>query len=237
MRNLIRAVVNGTLQKYGYEVRRRHESKGFLRQVKFATVIDGGANVGDYAAKMRGDYPCAEIHAFEPTPKLFQGLKQRFAGDAKISCYDLALGDEDGSATFHVTHDTVSSSLLEEAEAGSYGLNEAVTVSVKRLDTWASNLTISRPALLKLDIEGNELAAMRGAEKVLSQIDYIELETTFVSARIGQPTFREILNFLNDHDFELIDVYPGILDSKTGRANWADALFARRAPTMNDKQT
>ena len=228
MRDLIRGAVNGTLRKYGYEVRRRHESRGLLRQVAFATIIDGGANVGEYAAIMRGDFPDAEIHAFEPTPKLFQGMKERFEGDAKISCYELALGEEDGTATFHLTPDTVSSSLLEEAEIGASGPIEVVTVSVTKLDAWARNLTIRRPALLKLDIEGNELAALRGAEKVLPQIDFIELETTFVKARHGQPTFREIINFLNDRGFELIDVYPGILDSKTGRANWAYALFARQ---------
>jgi FkbM family methyltransferase len=183
---------------------------------------------------MRGDFPNAEIHAFEPTPKLFHGIKERFGGDDKTHCYELALGDEDGTAIFHVTQDTVSSSLLEEVGNGTSGLGEAVTVSVTKLDSWARNRTIRRPALLKLDIEGNELAALRGAEKVLPQIDYIELETTFVMVRRGQPTFREILNFLYDRGFELIDVYPGILDSKTGRSNWADALFARQAPSPGE---
>jgi FkbM family methyltransferase len=230
MRDLIRKTVNGALGRFGYVLRRKHDPSKLLGTVKFATVIDGGANIGEYSAKMRLAFPNAEIHAFEPTPQLFRGIRQRFAGDHKTVCHEQALGDKCGTATFHLTQDTFSSSLLEETEKLASQRVGTVDVSVTTLDAWAGNRTIPRPALLKLDLEGNELAALRGGEKALAQIDYLEIETTFVKVRSGQPTFKEILNFMDDHGFELIDMYPGIVDSRAGRTVWADALFAKRVP-------
>ena len=232
MRNLIRRAVNGTLGLWGYEFRRKHKDIQVLGAVGFATIIDGGANIGGYSVMMRSAAPNAMIHAFEPTPKLFQELSRRFAADDAITCYNQALGDKCSTAAFHLTPDTVSSSLLEETDEGLRQSREVVTVPVITLDAWADGRTIQRPALLKLDLEGNELAALRGAEKLLTQIDYVELETTFPKVRYGQPAFKEILIFMDDHGFDFIDIYPGILDIQTGRSMWADALFARRAPSV-----
>lgn len=49
MRSLIRTSINGTL-RFGLELRRKHDIEAKLEAVQFGTVIDGGANVGDYAA-------------------------------------------------------------------------------------------------------------------------------------------------------------------------------------------
>ena len=228
MRNLLRKTINGTLGGFGYELRRKHNSEGILGQVQFRTVIDGGANIGEYSAEMRIRYPEAEIFAFEPTPRLFEGIRNRFANDPKITCYSQALGERKGKAIFHVTADTVSSSLLEQTDPAANSSSKTIEVEVAALDEWAANRVIARPARLKLDIEGNELAALHGATSLLSQIDFVELETTFRTARQGQPTLRELLNFMHEHQFELVDICPGILDAATGRSDWADVLFAKK---------
>jgi FkbM family methyltransferase len=199
-----------------------------LGPINFRIIIDGGANVGEYSDGMRARYPDAEIIAFEPTPKLFEGIQKRFANDPRITCFAGALGERKGTAVFYVMPDSVSSSLLEQTDLpGARVASESVEVEVVALDDWAESRGVPRPALLKLDIEGNELAALRGAKKLLSQIDFVELETTFRNARRGQPTLRDILNFMHEHEFDLIDIYPGILDAKTGSSNWADVLFAK----------
>ncbi len=229
MRAFIRGAVNGTLGRYGYEVRRKHEASDFLGLVNMGTVIDGGANLGHYTVKVRSQYPEAEIHLFEPTPTLFQGLRTRFAGDKKITCHELALSDSVGIEQFHVSSDPFSSSLLEESSSPSDRGGQTVNVQVTTLDAWFRGRQIQRPLLLKLDVEGKELAALRGAEKLLQQVDYILLEVIFLKLRLGQPTFRDILIFLDDRGFDLVDVYPETLDPQSHRSIWADALFARRS--------
>jgi FkbM family methyltransferase len=155
-------------------------------------------------------------------------LRSRFAGDAQVSVHDNAIGGNIGNADFHITSDTVSSSLLQSTGENSEGRQEIASVSVTTLDHWIEGRDIRRPALLKLDIEGSELAALRSGQNLLKNIDFVEMETTFVNARIGQPAFKELLDFMDEQGFELFDVYPGILDKHTGRANWADVLFARK---------
>jgi FkbM family methyltransferase len=237
LRGFLRKFINGILGGVGYEIRRKHNSDGFLEPVQFRTIVDGGANVGEYSAAMRAKYPAAEIYVFEPTPKLFRGLQRLFANDPRTTCYAQALGERKGTAVFHLTPDTVSSSLLEQTDSAADGTSEAVEVEVATLDDWAENRVIARPARLKLDIEGNELAALHGAEKLLKNIDFVELETTFRNVRRGQPTLREIVNFMHEHEFDLVDIYPGIMDVKTGRSDWADILFANRTTSANDDGT
>jgi FkbM family methyltransferase len=227
IRSLIRTTVNDALGSFGLELRRKHDTDGLLRHVTFGTVIDGGANVGDYTAKMRERMPAAEIHTFEPNPDLYGNLHARFASDARITCYDRAISNADGAVFFRVTEDHFSSSLLEQTEKPSTLQEKAVEVQAIKLDSWLRDRQIARPALLKLDVEGNELAALQGAERLLDQIDYIELEVTFMDVRKDQPQLRDILNFLHDRGFRLIDILPGILDPKTGSAVWADAIFKR----------
>ncbi len=236
MRDLLRKAINGTLAEFGYELRRKHTSEGVLGPIQFRTIIDGGANVGEYSADMRAQYPDAEIFAFEPTPKLFEGIRKRFADDRKITCYPQALGERKGKAVFHVTADTVSSSLLEQADPAARSASEAIEVEVAALDDWAGDRVLARPVRLKLDIEGNELAALRGAARLLSQVDFVELETTFRNARQGQPSLRELLNFMHEHQFELVDIYPGILDAATGRSDWADVLFAKKTSSDSNSE-
>jgi FkbM family methyltransferase len=230
MRNFMRAVVNRTLGRWGYAVRRLHQSDRALASAPIRTVIDGGANIGGYSREVRKRHPEAQIFAFEPVPELFEQLKRNFAGDEKVACYNLALSAMSGKADFHVFADGVSSSLL--AQYNSSETNKAaktITVEVTTLDEWSLDKRIDPAALLKLDLEGCELAALHGAKQILKSIDFIELETTFGKLRDGQPELREIMNFLHEYGFELMDVYPGIMDAQTGLSKWADVLFSRRS--------
>lgn len=229
MRQALRRVINGTLGQLGYEVRRKHESEQFLRGRDLGTIVDGGANVGNYTAKMRAMFPSADIHLFEPTPALQNGLRERFASDPKVHCYGQALGSEVGTAMFSVAADSVSSSLLEEGKAGGHSVASVVSVPVTTLNEWARDREFRRPIHVKLDLEGNELNALRGANDFLKQVDSLELEVAFVEVRRGQPTLRQILDFTEDNGFSLIDVYPGVADGKTGLSTWADGLFSRRS--------
>ncbi len=230
MRNLLRRVVNQTLNTCGYQVQRLHQPVRALASVAFSTVIDGGANVGEYSRDIRNRYPEALIFAFEPVPEIFDRLKRNLAGDEKTECYNQALGAAPGRAEFQVFADGFSSSLLAQTDwSGNQKPVRTIVVEVTTLDEWARDKLVRRPALLKLDLEGCELAALRGGRQILNSIDFIELETTFPKIREGQPTLRELINFLHDYQFELMDVFPGIMDAQSGLSNWADVLFGKSA--------
>jgi FkbM family methyltransferase len=230
LKSIIGRLINGALAPSGRELRRKHDPTLLFRTVGLNTVIDGGANEGGFAEWIRGVSPAAAIHSFEPVPWLYKPLADRFKGDGNFFPYPLALGDTDNEAEFEINTDSYSSSLLpidDGAAAFFPGLSRSsvIRVPVTTLDTWATGRDLSRPLLLKLDLEGNELAALRGATLLLKQVDYVLAEINFVLLRQGQPSFHEIEKFLAERSFEVMDVYPGHQDRRTGRSIWADVLF------------
>lgn len=85
--------------------------------VEAATVLDVGANRGQFALFAVERFPGAMVHAFEPIPAAAAMLR-RLTPEARVRLYELALADAPGRATFHVARADDSSSLLAaEAEA------------------------------------------------------------------------------------------------------------------------
>lgn len=235
LRSMLGRLINGALGPWGRELRRKHEPRLLLRTFGLSTVIDGGANDGGFAAYIREVSAIAAIHSFEPVPWLYKALADRFKADGNFCPYPVALGEANDEAEFEINADSYSSSLLpidNGAAAFFPGLNRSsvIRVPVTTLDTWATGRDLPRPLLLKLDLEGNELAALRGATQLLKRVDYILAEINFVLLRQGQPSFHEIEEFLAERGFEVMDVYPGHQDKRTGRSIWADVLFGSVHP-------
>jgi len=125
--------------------------------------IDCGANVGEVteALAWRG----ARVFAFEPNPFAFARLKERFRLRANVTCRQAAVGTEAGSLPLYLhvnskedpVHWSTGSSLLREK--GNVDPETFVTVPVVDLAEFLVSLG-GQIALLKLDIEGAEIALL-----------------------------------------------------------------------------
>src|SRR6185312_10848274 len=78
-------------------------------------------------------------------------------------------------------------------------------VQTSRLDDLLGGI----PAVdfLKLDIQGFELRALQGAERVLARTAMIQCETEFVPIYYGQPLFAQVEMHLRAHGFEFLDFH------------------------------
>jgi FkbM family methyltransferase len=223
------------------ELRWKHDPTRLFAALSLATIIDGGANDGGFASYARSVCPGATIYSFEPVPWLYNALVDKFKADRTFFAYDLALGDANKETAFEINTEQHSSSLLPiRADAGAIflGLSRLETIHVRltTLDSWAVGRDLGSPLLLKLDLEGNELAALKGAVGLLSQVDYVLTEINFVLLRDGQPKFRDVDCFLGLCGFEILDIYPGHQDRRTGQAIWADVLFGRTRPITEPRE-
>lgn len=202
-----------------------------LRSLACRHVVDIGANRGQFALIARRCFPAARIDSFEPLSEPADCFVRVFADDHHVHLHRLAVGERAGEATIHVSRRDDSSSLLPIAKAQTTifpGTDEREqrTIRVAPLDAVLEEADIARPAMLKLDVQGYELAALQGCASLLHCFRYIYCECSFVALYEGQALAHEVIDYLKRHGFNLTGVYNTAYD-KHGIAVQADLLFCK----------
>lgn len=195
------------------------------------TVVDVGANRGQFALLARHIFPQARIFSFEPLPKPAAVFRRIFSRDGSVILYEAAIGRTAGQYAMHVSgHDDSSSLLpisLRQAElfpgTGEVGM---VDVQVRPLEIFVAVPEIVSPAILKIDVQGFELDALQGCGPLLSRFDWVYCECSFVELYSGQKLAPEVIDWLSRRGFRLRGVYNSVYD-REGQAIQADFLFRR----------
>ena len=200
------------------------------------TVLDVGANVGQFAVSSTKFWSDCHVESFEPVPDCASKLR-RNCRELSVKVHEVAVGDRDGEVPIHVNAHRHSSSILNlgntHREAFPFAKEEATrTVKVVRLDSIFKNYEFERPVLLKLDIQGYEPEALRGAAGILSQIDFVLVETSFRLMYEGEKLFTEILSLMQSYGFRFLRPIDWLEDPRSGEILQMDALFARDDSTL-----
>jgi FkbM family methyltransferase len=133
------------------------------------TAVDAGANVGYVTGLMTALIgPSGQVHAYEPHPENFRQLAAnvegwRRPGAPPITIYELALSNCKGVA--HLNEPTGFDSNSGLAKISKIGSGKALEVRTARLDEMMP--IDSAIGILKIDVEGHELAVLEGAEALL----------------------------------------------------------------------
>jgi FkbM family methyltransferase len=207
------------------------EHESVLRRLDCKTVIDIGANRGQFALAVRQCIPQARIVAFEPLPEPARIFRSVFAGQSGIDLHEIAIGPTRGPCTMHISGREDSSSLLPitdlQAElhpgTGEVGL---LQVRVERLSSTLSKGDLVSPSLLKIDVQGFELQCLEGCMELLPNFDYVYVECAFQEMYAGQAHASQLIRFLFDHGFELKEICHVFHDAG-GRPVDADFLFSK----------
>ena len=129
----------------------------------------------------------------------------------------------------HLASRADSSSLLPlgSAQKQLFDMDEAgqLTVAVRRLDAVIDTADLPRPALLKIDVQGFEYETLKGAAGLLSAIDTVYVEASFVELYAGQKLAEDVAGLLEAHGF--VEAGRFNISQKKGRDVQADLLFAR----------
>lgn len=196
------------LQKLAYALRRPRLLGAFWRtkvlptvdllpllQGEFATIIDVGANRGQFAILARNLWPNARIYSFEPGPRAAKALRRLFERDEMLEINEVALGAAPDHRTLRIPNADDGASFLIPVDS-----IESVNVAIKPLDSL--RLPTIRPVLLKMDVQGFELEVLRGAEETLQQVDVIVSECTYTPPS-GVPSAMDLCNYLQSRGFRL----------------------------------
>ncbi|WP_428658478.1 FkbM family methyltransferase [Runella sp.] len=197
----------------------------------FNSILDIGANHGQFLFAARTRFPNAVIHSFEPLPELFDNLQKKTAGLEGIYINNTALSNvEEEIAFYESEYSHISSALKVSDNNTNPKYKESKTKEIKvactTLNTYVGSISLKRPTLLKIDAQGLEKTILEGANKVLGKIDYIVLELAFEKLYDSQPIFEEIHDLLSKQGFALV----APMDFHTGSDNKIiemDALYKR----------
>ena len=192
------------------------------------TIIDGGANNGSTTDYFLRHYKAPVIHAFEPIPELVVTLKQKFAKQGSVTIHGAAIGAKAKTVSFNVLNNLVSSSVLNPSALNKrihgekMDVRQVVEVPQVRLEHVMQNLP--EIDLLKLDLLGYELEALKGCGSLLERIKIITTEIEFVSLYEGQPLSGDIDVFLRSNGFRLLNLYE-LFTHLDGQLTAGDAVY------------
>lgn len=197
------------------------------------TILDIGANVGQYGCALRACRYRGRMISCEPLPDAYAALSVRAARDPSWTALATAVGSEPGTLVINVAANSYSSSALPMTDAHLGAASDSRYVSTVRVPVTTVAEIVDRyrvvPArtLLKIDTQGYEAQVLDGAAELVGQFAVIQLELSLVSLYAGQRLATELTARLSDAGFGLHSVEGGFSDDRTGRMLQYDGLFVR----------
>ncbi len=201
------------------------DALGRLRRDGFypASIIDGGAHVGQWAKSVTRLFPGIPVLLLDPLLSVRAEL-EALATSAGWRFMPVGLGLQPQEHVHFNAHGP-QSSLLGNFEGAEWGTAESI--SVTSLNRLVRELELPAPRLLKLDIQGGELAALQGAVQVLADTPVIQTEVSYIEFQRGTPLVHEIVEFLCGRGYYIYDIVD--MDRRAdGSLRQSDMIFVHR---------
>jgi FkbM family methyltransferase len=245
MKELIRFL----LRRLGYKISRLPAAHQYhlydYADIKFILadhtnpiILDIGANVGETIDRFRRLFPGARIVGVEANPSLWERLVDKYKGDPSTTVRNMAVCDRPGQVELFVNESPgmgmSSIHPWKSSSAHAHRTSGRVPVPADTLDRIARAEGVEHIDILKLDIQGAELAALRGAAELLAgeRITLIFVEVWFSEIDYEDtPNFCEIYRLLKNAGFVLYGLYNTEQPAHTPNQPliWSDAIFLHQS--------
>jgi FkbM family methyltransferase len=244
-KSMLYKIIRRSFNSVGFDVVRKEDLnqtnprrwKERLRQAKelgFApkTILDGGAFKGLWSKEVARLFLGAQIILVEPNPFILETIKSNISDILPSPVIvNIALGECQKKAPFNfwqAADSDYGASLLDYV---SRPANQVIQVDVDTLDNISQRLSFT-PDLIKLDLQGGELAALKGATMVLKHAELAIIEFGCLDAYINRTTPRELIDIMYDHDFCLYDIVSLIDRPYDGALGGGDFFFIKRSSKL-----
>jgi FkbM family methyltransferase len=225
----IRRAVQDAFTSLGWRVERIRDpfvDQKTLLGGNAAVVFDCGANLGNVARIYRETFPNATIYCFEASPNVYRDLLARNLPNVKA--FNLAVSDKAGAETFY-EYNLAGYNSFSKCTESFVTLTGEQTVKTDTLDNFCTRHGIGEIDILKMDIQGAELKALRGCARMLgsSSIKLIYSEVLFRKTYEQQAYFHEIAEILACFGFLPMRLYE-VRYSPDRQLDYCDVIFCRQ---------
>ena len=200
-----------------------------LKDKNLKTIVDIGANKGQFSLICLSINPEIKIYSFEPLKEPAKKYRKLFSNAKNVKFYNFAIGEYEETKMMNVSAKADSSSFLTigqiqiEKFPGTECIDQ-LQVDVVPLNKFIKINDINSPALLKIDVQGFELNVLKGCLDLLSSFEWIYCECSFIELYDEQTLASEIIEWLYKNNFKLAGIYNTHYDRK-GLAIQSDFLF------------
>lgn len=215
-------------------VRLNSEKWRWLNTLDIGTLVDVGANTGQFAQGFLQQRPGSLVYSFEPLEDCFHELLREMTGVPGFTAFNVALGDSEGEVDFYRSEYSLSSSLLhmDRAHKELFPFTSEITlekVVLRTLDSFFGSITIRGGLLVKIDVQGAEAQVLRGGRKFLSAADAVLAEVGYCSLYKDQAAIQEICRLADECGLTFMGILDQYLRPSDSLPVYGDALFVRLA--------
>lgn len=197
-----------------------------------SVILDGGAYHGLWTRQAALLFPGAQFVLVEPNPSLKPIIDRNTSQiTPKPVVVEAALGAALRKATLNLWQSVDAdpgASLLRHVSGPA---KQSIEVDVTTVDAICREHKLV-PDLIKLDLQGGELAALRGATMALESCECLVIEFSCLKAYVDRTTPRDLLDFMGDHDYCLYDIV-GLSDRPyDGALMGGDFIFVKNGSAL-----
>lgn len=193
---------------------RSHLARVFDRY-RIDTVLDVGANHGQFGAAIRSNGYRGAIYSFEPVTASFERLAQVAAKDDRWHVFKLGLGDRPGRQIINIARSSDLCSLLAPNDFGRLEFpkieaDEQESIEIDTLDHFLAEQELPTDAgiFLKMDTQGYDLKVFEGAAHSLGRIAGMLSELSLSPIYENAPHYLESLAAYEARGFRVSGLYP-----------------------------
>lgn len=206
--------------------------KWLRRTYNFGTLLDIGANKGDYGAFIAKFLKVQRAYFFEPQTSCLPLLKEFTKELSHAEIVQIALTDAPGVTPFYETNANPSSSMLHLAKAHLEAFPEVAEtrsfeVEVARLDDVIASRETPGEIIIKIDVQGVEDRVIRGGRKTFGRARLVLIEMSYVECYDGQSLFEEVHDLLVECGLRFSGIKNQVMSSSTNQPLFGHCIYLR----------
>ena len=229
---MFKRYVKSIFSQFGYEVHKKRTigfNPSYLSQIcQPRTVIDVGVGHGTFP--LYEAFPNAHFILIEPL-KEYRDSINKIAKKYNCDIHYKAVGDKESQLEINIDTSNLQTSSFMDRTSLTKTKNplRKITIEVTTLDIiYNQSPTIIEPILLKIDTEGYELSALKGAKSLLQLVNVVIAEVSVAKRFENSYEFEDIISFMNEKGFYVFSFLTLVHGEGELRQRFTDVVFKRR---------